>query len=113
MHCPRCEGTLMTFAVEVTGASAVICESCGFAGVPASHRSENGEIESWEKAIERFDETVLPPERTCRTERDDAVQAPIGDSSRTLDSARLDESVSVAASLRDRERDDDEEEETN
>lgn len=100
MRCPRCEGELVTFAIEATGESAIVCESCGFAGVPASHRPEEETIESWESAIERFDETVLPPERTCLTHRGDTVTAPVDDSEPSIDPERLDESVSVATSLR-------------
>lgn len=110
MRCPRCEGELVTFAIEATGESAVVCESCGFAGVPASHRPDGEEIESWENAIERFDETVLPPERTCLTDRGDAVTAPVDDSGPALDPERLEESVSVGTSLRSSDsRGDDEE----
>lgn len=100
MRCPRCEEELVTFSVEATGESAVVCESCGFAGVTASHRPEREEVESWDRAIERFDEKVLPSERTCLTDRSDAVIAPVGDSGPAINPERLDESVSVAMSLR-------------
>lgn len=100
MRCPRCEGELVTFSIDATGESAVVCESCGFAGVTASHRPERKEAESWDRAIERFDKTVLSSERTCLTERDDAVMAPVEDSGPAIDPERLDESVSVAMSLR-------------
>jgi hypothetical protein len=100
MRCPRCEGELVTFSVEATGESAVVCESCGFAGVTASHRPERDEVESWDRAIKRFDETVVPAERTRVTDRSDAVTAPVGDSGPAIDPERLDESVSVAMSLR-------------
>jgi hypothetical protein len=104
MRCPRCEGTLETFDLEAAGESAVVCDSCGFAGVPASHRSEDEETESWEQAIARFDETVSPPERTCQTGRGETVRAPTG-ADQSLDPARLEESVSVAVSLRSGEPD--------
>jgi hypothetical protein len=100
MRCPRCDGSLVTFAVEGTGESAVVCESCGFAGVPASHRTDRIDGESWERAIRRFDETRLPPERTCRTGRAERVTPPGDEGGPDIDPERLEESVSVAASLR-------------
>lgn len=99
MRCPRCDGTLSTFAVEDGTTTAVVCESCGFAGVPASHRSEDWTAETWEEAIEGFDETVLPPERTCRTGRAKTVSVPGRSEDSAADGISLDESVSVAVSL--------------
>ncbi len=100
MSCPRCGGPLATFTVETTDGSADACESCGFVGVSASHRAEGDETESWDRARERFDETVLPPERTCRTERGESVTAPADGSGSALDATRLEEAVSVGTSLR-------------
>jgi hypothetical protein len=111
MSCPRCGETLATFTVEATDGSADVCESCGFVGVAASHHSEADGGESWAQARERFDETVVPAERTCRTERGEVVTAPTGDAGPGIDPERLDESVPVGSSLRDgrdEENDDDE-----
>jgi len=101
MRCPRCEDRLVTFAVAATGESAVVCESCGFAGVPASHHPEEMLIESWDDAIDRFDESVLPADRTCTTDRAPSVSTPGSGGDPTIDPERLDESVPVATSLRD------------
>jgi hypothetical protein len=79
MRCPRCEARLVTFAFETNDESAVVCESCGFAGIPASHRTDSEESESWDQVLARFDDAVLPPERTCRTERSERVQTPTDD----------------------------------
>jgi hypothetical protein len=103
MNCPRCDGTLATFAVEATGKSAVVCESCGFAGVAASHEAEGNEVESWDRAIRRFEETGLSPDRTCQTGRTDAVSVPTDDADPEVDPERFEESVAVAAALREDE----------
>lgn len=100
MPCPRCGGTLTTFTVEATDGSADVCESCGFVGVPTSHHSEEDGSESWDQARERFDETGLPPERTCRTERGEVVTPPTDDAGPRIDPGRLEEPVSVVSSLR-------------
>ena len=101
MRCPRCNGTLATFAVEATGRSAVVCESCGFAGIPASHRPERTDGESWERAVAQFDRTALPPERTCRVRRAEGIALPTADASPAIDPDRLEESVTVATALGD------------
>jgi len=107
MRCPRCDGVLSTFAIEVDDRTAIVCEACGFAGVPAFHHPEGETVESWERAIERFDETVLPRERTCRTARAEGISVPTAESNdRAIAGTRLDESVAVAVSLRDRDSED-------
>jgi len=103
MNCPRCDGTLVTFAVQATDESAVVCESCGFAGVAASHEAEGNEVESWDRAIRRFEETGLSPDRTCQTGRTDAVSVPTDDADPEVDPERFEESVAVAAALREDE----------
>jgi hypothetical protein len=100
MRCPRCGGSLATFAVEEGDESAVVCESCGFTDVSAEHGSELADSESWERAIERFDETRLPPDRTCQTDRAEGVTPPDVGGDTDIAPERLEESVSVAASLR-------------
>ena len=103
MECPRCGGNLMTFAVGGTEATAVVCESCGFSGVPASHRYEGGDPESWDRAMERFDSENPSAERTCLIGREEGIRIPFDDSdSETesgIDIADLEETVTVAASL--------------
>lgn len=101
MRCPRCAGDLVTFAVEGTAGTAVVCEDCGFADTPASHRPEGSESESWDEAIARFDEAV-PRDRTSQTIRIERAPTPssIDETYTSFDPDRLDETVTVAASLR-------------
>lgn len=68
MRCPRCDGDLDTLTAEGTGQSAVVCVSCGFTGISASHHPESAETESWEQALERSNGDGLPPAETGRTE---------------------------------------------
>lgn len=100
MRCPRCNGGLTTYTVEASDRSAVVCESCGFAGVPASHRPERTDDESWEQAVEQFDRTALPPERTCRIRRTEGVTPPTADTRSAIDLDQFEESVAVATALR-------------
>jgi hypothetical protein len=53
MACPRCGGDLERYALA--DAESVVCESCGYIGVPVEHDSEPVVIESWDEALERFD----------------------------------------------------------
>lgn len=101
MRCPRCDGPLSTYSLDDSGDAAVVCESCGFAGVPASHHSDGTAPESWDAALERLDgETLL--ERSRQTSRGAGVSLPdeaTGDRT-TIDTDRLkDASVSVGASI--------------
>lgn len=100
MRCPRCDGHLVKFVIETTDHAAVVCESCGFAGVPASHQSDELAVESWDDALERIDRQILSPERTCTTTRADSPVIPTDETDATIEAERLEESVSVAASLR-------------
>ncbi|MFB6148905.1 MAG: zf-TFIIB domain-containing protein [Halobacteriales archaeon] len=52
MECPRCDAELVTYTLE--GVTAVVCESCGYADVPAELDVEPRENETWEEAFERF-----------------------------------------------------------
>ena len=103
MKCPRCGGNLSTFALGGANATAVVCESCGFSGVPASHRPEGGEPESWDRAIERFDSDRPSAERTCSIGRQEGVRVPVEDpdseTASRVDIDDFEETVSVAASL--------------
>ncbi|ERG88020.1 MAG: hypothetical protein J07HX5_00161 [halophilic archaeon J07HX5] len=111
MDCPRCGGPLSTFAVETTDRSAVVCEACGFAGVAASHRGEERNPESWERAVERFETADVSLEQSRQTGRADAVSVPTDDSDSRIDAAALEESVTVASALREREAERDRESE--
>lgn len=103
MECPRCGGNLTTFALGGAKATAVVCESCGFSGVPASHRYEDGDPESWDRAIERFDSDRPSAERTCLIGRQEGVRVPIdepdSETESRVDIDDFEETVSVAASL--------------
>jgi len=112
MRCPRCEGELETLSVEATGKSAFYCGSCGFTGISASHHFEGGDIESWDQAKERFDESGLS-ERTVKTDRTGGISVPTENSEPNIDPARLDESVKVVNSLRDRDSEDGDNESNN
>lgn len=100
MDCPRCGGVLATFAVEATGESAVVCDSCGFVGVAASHEQEESDVESWDQAIERFEAAGVPLDRTRQVRRADAVSVPTNDSDSGVNADTFEESVTVAAALR-------------
>lgn len=54
MDCPRCGGDLVSYELE--GEEAVVCEGCGYVGVPADHRPEGEEPETWTRALRRFRE---------------------------------------------------------
>jgi len=51
-ECPRCGSSLSTFALA--GATAIACDSCGYAGVEADHTGEPHPVESWADAFARF-----------------------------------------------------------
>lgn len=100
MRCPRCDGTLQTFVLEGTEGKAVVCRSCGFAGVPAAHRHDGEPVESWEQVLARFDEAVLPPAPTERTEGTGDVPT-ADESDAAIDPDRLEETVPVETTLAD------------
>jgi transcription elongation factor Elf1 len=85
MDCPRCDDTLVTFALEASERSAVVCESCGFTGISTSHTTETEEIESWAQAMGRFADTTATPEQLCQTSRTESVTLPVEESDRELD----------------------------
>ncbi|ACV10628.1 conserved hypothetical protein [Halorhabdus utahensis DSM 12940] len=103
MECPRCGGDLTTFALGGEKATAVVCESCGFSGVPASHRYEGGEPESWDRAMERFESENLSAERTCLIGREAGVRIPFdepdAETKPGIDIDDFEATVTVAASL--------------
>ena len=99
MDCPRCEERLDTYAVETTGQTAVVCDACGFAGVAASHRPEESDPESWDRAIRRFEQTEGTDDWTGETGRTGVVSLPADDSGPNIDPEALEESVAVATAL--------------
>lgn len=95
MRCPRCDGTLETFTATMTDSSAVVCESCGFTDISASHRPETSDGESWEQAIEHLDEQRVPPARMVRRGQEVDVTTP-AESDSSIDAKRLEDSVLVS-----------------
>lgn len=69
MECPRCGSTLERYALQ--GREAVACESCGYIGVPVEHRGELAEFESWDEAIDRFQQSTPVEAGTTETREDD------------------------------------------
>jgi transcription elongation factor Elf1 len=100
MDCPRCGGRLVTFTIEASDQSASVCESCGFADVSATHRTDHEDVDSWDQAIDRFGETNFSPATASQTDRTEVVSAPPAESDQTTDLDQLVGSVSVAVSLR-------------
>ncbi|WP_146418194.1 hypothetical protein [Haloarcula hispanica] len=86
MRCPRCESDLSTYTLATADQTAIVCESCGFADISASHHNEASPPESWEFALARFNEhpdsNPGKPENTGRTpsvpipERDEPIDRP-------------------------------------
>jgi len=99
MQCPRCDGSLSTFAVERTGKTAVVCEACGFTGIAATHEPEQGAIESWDRAMRRFERTDQSADETCETGRAAAVSVPDEQSDPDTGPEPLEERVAVGAAL--------------
>lgn len=52
MECPRCEGPVESYTLD--GTSAVVCQRCGYVGIPTDHRSGTETSESRDEAIARF-----------------------------------------------------------
>lgn len=71
MRCPRCEANLSTYTLATADQTAVICESCGFADISASHHNEDSPPESWAFALARLaqspDSNVRKPQNMDRT----------------------------------------------
>jgi hypothetical protein len=77
MECPRCGTTLTSYARPQDEFLAVVCKQCGFADVPASHHGEGLSEESWEHAIDRFENTIGPLLRdTGQQIRTESVEVP-------------------------------------
>lgn len=54
MDCPRCESALDRY--EFQGRVAYGCDRCGYIGIPVEHKGSLRPVESWNDAIERFNE---------------------------------------------------------
>jgi len=67
MACPRCGGSIITFSLR--DSSEATCEDCGFVGVPADHRAEARDSESWDEALGRFRERDDAPTNEAVTLR--------------------------------------------
>jgi hypothetical protein len=50
---------MITFSLE--DSAALTCEDCGYVGIPADHRPEGEESESWDEALGRFREAGEAP----------------------------------------------------
>lgn len=101
MRCPRCEETLARYSLDEGEGSAVVCESCGFAGVPADHHSEGDSQESWDVALDRLEGAELLA-KTQQIARAGGVSLPDrNDTGRTtIDADRVAETgVSATASI--------------
>jgi len=54
MNCPRCGGTLTRY--QLGERETVGCQECEYVGVTVDHTAEHGPPESWDDAIDRFEE---------------------------------------------------------
>lgn len=67
MDCQRCGGSVITYTLN--DAATFVCEDCGYVGVPADHRTDGSNEETWSEALARF------RERHQRLEQDDRTVA--------------------------------------
>jgi hypothetical protein len=59
MDCPQCDAVLASYVLD--GREAVVCESCGYVGIPADHRGDGPAVgESWDDALRRYHEQHPP-----------------------------------------------------
>jgi Zn ribbon nucleic-acid-binding protein len=56
MDCPQCEAEDALTTYTDGEREAFVCENCGYVGIPADHRGEAGESETWADAVSRFHE---------------------------------------------------------
>ncbi|MDS0258231.1 hypothetical protein NDI56_02270 [Haloarcula sp. S1CR25-12] len=54
MMCPRCGGRLTRYRLDER--ETVGCQECEYVGVSVDHTAEHGRPESWDDAIDRFQE---------------------------------------------------------
>jgi len=54
MECPRCGGRLTRYRLGER--ETVGCQECEYVGVTVDHTAEHGPPESWDDAIDRFEE---------------------------------------------------------
>ena len=96
MQCPRCDGSLSTFSLAATGKTAVVCEACGFTGIAATYEPEQSDIESWDRAMRRFERTDQFGDETCETGRTETVSVP-ADETPDVDPEAFEERLAVGA----------------
>jgi hypothetical protein len=59
MDCPQCGGGVASYVLD--GREAVVCESCGYVGIPADHHGDGPTAgESWDDALRRYHEQHPP-----------------------------------------------------
>jgi uncharacterized Zn finger protein (UPF0148 family) len=68
MACPRCDTPLERYTLAE--AEAVVCERCGYIGVPVEHTSEPVEAESWQAALDRFQSEQVAPDAVAAADAD-------------------------------------------
>lgn len=54
MDCPRCGDPLESYRLDDSETFA--CGNCAYLGVPVDHKSDGSTRESWDDALDRFDE---------------------------------------------------------
>lgn len=69
MECPRCGSPLERYTLG--DRSAIVCEACGYAGVPVDHHGERQTAETWAKALSRVPDAAEIASVTVETAEDD------------------------------------------
>ena len=67
MECPRCGGRLTRYRLDER--QAVGCQECAYVGVSVDHTADNGRPESWDDALDRFQERGQSVERVTHEDR--------------------------------------------
>lgn len=96
MACPRCDTPLTTYALADRDTVAVVCEQCGFADVPAAHGDNDTDRESWDDALDRFEEAIAPVIEAEHTDRTRSVTVPEADAVDAETAKRAFETTSVS-----------------
>ncbi|MGQ4557318.1 hypothetical protein ACT3HL_15610 [Halobellus sp. GM3] len=99
MDCPRCGTELTAYALPDTKSVAVVCDRCGFADVPASHRDELPPVESWDHAFERFERVVGSIRDGTQDVRTASVEVPTDRNDGSSEISLEESGVSVSAVL--------------
>ena len=66
MECPRCGGRLTRYRLE--DRETVGCQQCAYVGVSVDHTAQHGPPESWDDAIDRFQEQGQTVKRVTSAE---------------------------------------------